>query len=220
MGAFRHQQQAGLAYDLLPPERKTVPRSRDRFERKSDIADAEFVTVLPVRGSGFSAKRSDLNHRYLQADPHSTSSRAMAATVIGLRLIERWLQRASARTFTALVAALFILVFGLAGGFSGLSGKPAVAASGPLQFSHITVTPRDANGMRIILVNGIIANAAGATVSVPPIRAELVSGGRLLSSVVVTPPADSIGAGQSLGFMARLQHPGGKMPEVRLSFMP
>jgi hypothetical protein len=220
MGAFRHQQQAGSAYDLLPPERKAAPRSRDRFERKPDISDAEFVTVLPVRRPGFSASRADLNRRHLRADPHPASSRAITATTICLRLTERWLQRASARTFAALVAALFILVFGLAGGFSGLSGRPAAAATAPLQFSHITVTPRDANGMRIILVNGIIANEAGATVSVPPIRAELVSDDRILSSIVVTPPADSIGAGQSLGFMARLQHPGGKMPEVRLSFMP
>jgi hypothetical protein len=137
-----------------------------------------------------------------------------------LRGIEQSLQRASGRSFAALVLAMFVLVFGLCGGFSGLSAKPAAALSDPLQFSHVTLTPRDANGMRILVLNGIIDNNGHSTLNLKPIRADLVAGDRLLASVVISPPSDNVGAGESRGFMARLQYPGGKMPDVRLSFMP
>ena len=52
------------------------------------------------------------------------------------------------------------------------------------------------------------------------IKADLVSGNRLLSSITITPPTGRLDVGGSRGFSARLQHPGGKMPEVRLSFLP
>jgi hypothetical protein len=55
---------------------------------------------------------------------------------------------------------------------------------------------------------------------VRPIRADLIADERLTASIVIAPPTDAIYAGQSRGFSARLQHAGGKVPEVRLSFMP
>jgi hypothetical protein len=118
-----------------------------------------------------------------------------------------------------LAVALFILVFGLSGGFAGLSGSGAVSAA-PLHFTHVSVTPRDANGMRILLINGIIENEGGTTQTVRPIRADLVADERLTASIVIEPPTDVIYAGQSRGFSARVQHAGGKVPDVRLSFMP
>jgi hypothetical protein len=220
MGAFRYrQQQTGLVYDLLPPERTAGHRSQGFFDRKPDIADAEFVTVLPVRGSAFSAKNFKANHSPV-VSRHTMSSPTVIVIGFCLRVAERWLQRASARTFTALVAAMFVLVFGLSGGFSGFSPRGATVISDPLQFSHITLTPRDANGMRILVLNGILENQGGSVLSVKPIRADFVSNDRLLSTIVVAPPVDRIKAGESRGFMARLQYTGGKMPEVRLSFMP
>jgi hypothetical protein len=142
---------------------------------------------------------------------------AMAASV--LRTAESWLQRASMRSFAALVLALVVLVFGLAGGFSGLSGERATSAA-PLHFTHVTVTPRDASGMRVLVINGIIENESGTTQTVHPIRADLVTDERLTASIVISPAADVIYGGQSRGFSARVQHAGGKMPEVRLSFLP
>ena len=50
--------------------------------------------------------------------------------------------------------------------------------------------------------------------------ADLITDERLAASIVITPPADVIYAGQSRGFSARVQHAGGKVPEVRVSFMP
>jgi hypothetical protein len=142
---------------------------------------------------------------------------AMAASF--LQTVESWLQRASMQSFAALVLALVVLVFGLTGGFSGLSGERATSGAS-LHFTQLTVTPPDANGIRVLVTNGIIENDSGTTQTVHPIRADLVTDERLTASIVINPPADVIYGGQSRGFSARVQHAGGKMPEVRLSFLP
>jgi hypothetical protein len=144
----------------------------------------------------------------------------MAMIASWIRLAEGWLQRASIASFAVLVTALFVLVFTVAGGFSGLSGANAAYSGSPLNFTHVTVTPRDANGMRILMLNGIIENNGGTTQTVRPIRADIFTDEQLTASIVINPPADVIYGGQSRGFSARMQHSGGKMPEVRLSFMP
>ncbi|HEY0124657.1 MAG TPA: hypothetical protein VGC14_23420 [Rhizobium sp.] len=216
MGAFRHRrQQAGLVYDLLPPERGSVLQPAHRFGPKPDIVDAEFVTVIPGRANSNYEKGARARPQ-LRPAPGGI----LVHVTAGLHLAEGWLQRASRRSFVALIAALALLVFGLAGGFSGLSGTPAQATSEPLQFTHVTLTPRDENGMRVLTVNGIIENETGATLTVPPVRADIFSGAQLLTSVVVNSPVDRIGPHESRGFSTRLQHPGGKTPDVRLSFMP
>lgn len=228
MGAFRHhRQQAGLVYDLIPPERGSRARPPHRTERAADIVDAEFVTVIPGRGHGkdFRDKAArDAGFRGRGFDealpPRRVRGGALVSAIAGLRFIETWLQQASRRSFVALIAALAVLVFGLAGGFSGLSATPAPSATEPLQFSHVTLTPRDENGLRVLTLNGIIENQTGATLSVPLVRADLVSGEQLLASIVVDPPVDRIGPHESRGFSTRLQHPGGKTPDIRLSFMP
>ena len=225
MGAFRNRrQQTGLAYDLIPPEVQQAPRSLRRFEPAADIVDAEFVTVLPVRNSSFSARTVNDNHRRHAPQPagHAVSAALISALAFFLRAGEGWLQRASGRSFAALIAALFVLVFGLVGGFSGLAEAPVKAppiAAAPLQFTHVSLTPRDANGMHILVLNGIIDNITAAGRAVPLIRADLFSDEQLITSVVISPPIDHIGGGESRGFSARLPHPGEKMPEVRLSFV-
>ncbi len=234
MGAFRNrQQQTGLAYDLIPPEAQPPTRSLRRFERPHDVVDAEFVTVLPSRSAGFSARTGNDNHRDNPRRSHrphvrqpsrvTATAAVMSALVFFLRAGEGWLQRASGRSFAILIAALFVLVFGLVGGFSGLSEQPHVRAppiaAAPLQFINVSLTPRDANGMHILVLNGIIDNVTAEGRSVPQIRADLFLGDQLVTSVIVSPPVDRIGGGESRGFSARLPHPGEKMPEVRLSFV-
>lgn len=221
MGAFHYRQpQRNRSYDILPPERRTGTRPFRPFEGQSDIADADFVVVDNVRSTSsrsFNESRGSFASGYRQAAPEVSSAAASC-----IRATEQWLQRASEKTFAALVAASFILVFGLAGGFSGLTGggEDATLSDSSLHFTHVSVTPRDANGMRVLLINGIIENATDAELPLRPIKADLLSGGRLVASVVVAPPADVIKAGQSRGFSARVQHPGGKIPDARLSFMP
>ncbi|WP_163875799.1 hypothetical protein [Rhizobium laguerreae] len=216
MEASSFSRTPGQAYDFLPPE----PANRQyRSARPADISDAEFVTLGKVRPREFNARTYNDNRKRMAATHAAPPPRmpAMAASV--LQTVESWLQRASMRSFAALVLALVVLVFGLAGGFSGLSGEQA-SSGASLHFTHVTVTPRDANGMRVLVINGIIENESGTTQTVHPIRADLVTDERLTASIVINPPADVIYGGQSRGFSARVQHAGGKVPEVRLSFLP
>ncbi|MBX5014225.1 hypothetical protein HJB67_30610 [Rhizobium lentis] len=203
----------GQTYDFLPPE---PARRQYRTARPADISDAEFVTVGKARPKEFSARIHNDNRRRMGAAQPSLLSATVASA---LRTAESWLQRASLQSFAILVLALAVLVFGLTGGFSGLSAEGA-SSGAPLHFTHVTVTPRDANGMRVLVINGIIENESGTTQTVHPIRADLVTDERLTASIVIDSPADVIYAGQSRGFSARVQHAGGKMPEVRLSFLP
>ncbi|AYG67561.1 MULTISPECIES: hypothetical protein [unclassified Rhizobium] len=221
MGAFRHrQQQAGMVYDLIPPERGSGSGHAHRFMPKPDIVDAEFVTVSGARGK----TASSVNMRYgghPQSRPRpATRKNALSRILSVLRGAEEILQQASRRSFAALIVSLAILIFGLSGGFSGLSSAPAEGAAAPLQFSHVTLTPRDENGLQVLKLNGIIENDSGATLSVPQMRADLFAGDQLVRSIVVDTPVDRLGPHESRGFSTRLQHPGGKTPDVRLSFMP
>lgn len=216
MAAF-HRRQTAEAYDLMPPEREAAGRARTRFERKADVDDAEFVIILPEKKTA--ASRATFRDRRPSAPPPATPPSGFIGIAAGLNFAENWLQRASIRSFVLLIAALFVLVFGLAGGFVGLMDRAAPAPE-VLSFSHVTLTPRDANGMRVLVLNAIIDNPTAAKAAVPPIRADLVAGDQLLASIVVSAPMTELGVGESRGFSAKLQHPGGKMPEVRLSFMP
>lgn len=221
MGAFRNrQQQAGLAYDLIPPEAQQRERQVRRFEPRNDVIDAEFVTVLATRRDNFSART--VNDNYRRAQPKTQHGLFLTIVRYMARTCEAWLQRASRRTFATLIVALSVLVFGLSGGFAGLSPAaqtPAPAAA-PLQFTHVSLTPRDANGMRVLLVNGIIDNISSSNLAVPDIRADLVADGQVVGSVTVAPPAQHIQGGESRGFTIRMPHSGEKLPELRLSFAP
>ncbi|MET3856392.1 hypothetical protein [Rhizobium sp. OAE497] len=209
----------GHAYDFLPPDR--AARQPRASARPADISDAEFVVIGGRQSQAFNAKSFNDNRKQQAAAVRKAEpSKAFSAAAGIARGVEEHLQQASFKSFTALVFLLFLLVFGLSGGFSGLQAEDQSAAGSPLHFTHVTLTPRDANGMRILMINGILENESGTTQTVRPIRADLVSDGRLTASIVINPPADVIYGGESRGFSARVQHSGGKMPEVRLSFMP
>jgi len=207
----------GQAYDFLPPE----PPSRQpyRAARPADISDAEFITIGKARSQEFSARTYSDNRRRMAAAQAAKPPLTLAMAASALRVAEAWLQRASLRSFAALVLALVVLVFGLAGGFSGFSGDRAYSGS-PLHFTHVTATPREANGMGVLVINGIVENESGTTQMVRPIRADLVTDERLSASIVINPSVDVIYGGQSRGFSARVQYAGGNIPEVRLSFLP
>jgi hypothetical protein len=221
--SFKHQA-PGRAYDFLPPE----PGKRDmRQSRVADIADAEFVVIGQQRSSAFDNKGFNDNSRPASATKRPASRPAPVSAPTPsfmqgglMQMGEAWLQQASGRHFAGLVIALSVLVFGLFGGFSGLSSSNAAVDIEPLHFTHVTATPRDANGMRVLLINGIIDNVSGTTQVVRPIRANLFADERLVASVVINPPVNVIYGGESRGFSTRMQYAGGKMPDVRLAFMP
>jgi hypothetical protein len=213
------RQTPGRAYDFLPPE---ATKRDQRQSRAADIADAEFVVIGKQRAPEFNNQGYNDNSRRASAAPRPTprpaSSSAPASSLV--QAGEAWLQQASGKRFAVLVLALCVLVFGLSGGFSGLSPSNAAVDTEPLHFTHVTTTPRDANGMRVLLINGIIDNVSGTTQVVRPIRANLFAEDELVASVMINPPADVIYGGESRGFSTRVRYPGGKMPEVRLSFAP
>lgn len=218
MAMFRSsRRQAAFDFDLLMPETPTRRTARTTGPDR-DVVDAEFVTIKENRA------------RQPGNDNRGTTSQHKAKTpvtvgAVGLALIgwlDRRLSRLSADAYSALVASLAIFVFICSGGLSVVvPEKTAVAAPvNPLAISHVTITPQEAGGMDILLINGIVENNGGNLEEVPAIRADLFAAkGQLVASMVIEPPVQQMQPGLSHGFSAKLRHPGGKTPEIKLSFV-
>ncbi len=200
--------------DILPPE-PAAKHVRRIHRAGGSVTDANFVTLRS--GAGAEKRFTNDNRR----------SRHWAAEAIAfipssssfLQRLEQGLSRLPADMFSAAVALVFLLVFGLTGGFSlfvGQGHQPGNITT--LDFTHVTLTPQDANGMQVLLVNGIIENRGMANLPLPSIKAEFVREGTLLSTAVIAPPVVEIQGRHSHGFSARIPHPGGKTPELKLSF--
>ncbi len=212
MSAFRQQKQAAAAdLDLLPPDRarRRIEPLHQRMAPR-DVVDAQFVTVRDApKPSQASAARSP-------ADASATDFSALGRALIDAA--ETRLQRLSDVAFSLLVAIAFVSIFSLAGQLVFGSGEHPEIAAKPLDFTHVNLTAQDRNGMRVLLLNAIVENRSEREVSLPKLRADLLIDGQVIASTYIEPPVDSLDGGESRGIVARLQHPGGKMPEVRLSF--
>lgn len=209
MTAFNARRHEAIAYDILAPEAPRAGLRRPRARAAGSVVDAEFVTVREPAAT--------------QRPGNDNLAKPGAGVLAVLRgLTERAEERLaglSADRFSALVAALSVAVFVLAGGLSGFFAEEAPAAPvRPLVITHANLTPQEANGMRLLTVNGIVENHGDQVVAVPPIRADLIAGGARVASVVIDPPVAAVKPGQSHGFTARIVHPGGKTPELKLSF--
>lgn len=221
MNAFRSRRgPATPEIDLLPPARSRRPQ-RSILGASADVIDAHFVSVpastreAPRRPD---ATRSSNDNRRFAASGHRTAGANRWANLAGgsLRRTEKALQSFSDRGFAAFVALVFVVIFALAG---LVVGSPAEQASaGPLDITHVSLTPRDDDGMRILQVNAIIENRSAAKSQVPKLRADLIAGGQVIASTYIATPVAEIDPGHSRGITARLLHPGGKTPELRLSF--
>lgn len=209
MSSFRSQQgKTVIRMDILPPD--PSGRVARAFRRGGEVVDAQFVTVNAAARRTARPRSHNDNHRET-APAGALAQRALAAT-------EGALSRLSADFFSAVVALLFVSVFALAGGFSFLfSGSDSANAGPTLDITHVTMTQQDANGMKILLINGIVENRTGASLAMPAIRADLMSGEGVVASTLISPPAFAIAGGHSRGFSARVPHPGGKLPDLRLS---
>lgn len=219
MSAFRFRQHTGKPEaDLLPPERRPRTYAQPRFRETTDIVDAEFVTVIDGTRRSFDAGRFNDNRQGM-AHSAATLPSMSSASLAGLLVAsERFLARLTTRDFATLLCAIVLFVFILAGTLAVGSLGPRVAQA-DLDITHVSLTPRDADGMRLLVINAIVENRSGDTRAVPPVRADLLSDGVLIASVVIHPPVKRIAGGESRGLQARLQHPGGKTPELKLSFM-
>jgi hypothetical protein len=208
-----HQGKTVIRMDILPPEPSA--RATRVSQRRGEVIDAQFVPVGETLHRG-PTPRSHNDNRAKR--PETTVAVPPFAERI-LAGIERGLMRLSADFFSAVVAVVFVIVFSLAGGFTFLFAGSATAEAGPtLDITHVTMTPQDANGMRVLLINGIVENRSGDNRAMPQIRADLMSGSSVTATTLISPPASSIEGGQSRGFSARVPHPGGKLPDLRLSF--
>ncbi|NTF34154.1 hypothetical protein [Rhizobium skierniewicense] len=209
------RRQAAFDLDLLMPE--PPPRQRARPRSNTDILDAEFVTIkeTPARDYGNDNRRA-ASHG--SVPPSFTALDALRFTI---ERIDRKLSGLSVDGYSAIVAAAVVGVFFLSGGFAMILHKnEAVAAVvEPLDISHITITPQDAGGMEVLVINGIVENKSGTVQDIPAIRADLfVAKGEKVASMLIEPPVLEIKAGASQGFTAKLRHPGGKTPKITLSF--
>ncbi|MGE7369695.1 hypothetical protein ACQKKX_11600 [Neorhizobium sp. NPDC001467] len=242
MSAFRsrhdgrsHQRNTTADYDILPPapSRRSQAQDRPGFggaawgrhaagrPTQAEAVDAHFVTVRDTRSRhpAETAPRND-NRR---APRRPAVNRPAPHTGLLARTLDRCeqaLMRLSADFFSAIVALVFVLVFGASGGFSLIAGGPADAASvSALGLTHVNLTPQDANGMPVMLITGMIENSEADVRSLSPIRAELLLDGRVVAQTMIAPPAATIGPKQSRGFSAKMAYAGGKKPELRLSMI-
>ena len=215
MSAFRHQKQAAAAdFDLLPPDRarRRIEPLNQRMGR-SDVVDAQFVTVRePPRPSSRPAAAQTASI------PQTASVDVGAFFRSAVDATEARLQRLSDVAFSLLVAIAFVSIFSLAGQVVFGSGEHPEIEAKPLDFTHVNLTPQDRNGMRVLLLNAIVENRTQREVLLPKLRADLVLDGQVIASTYIEPPVASLDGGESRGIVTRLQHPGGKTPEVRLSF--
>lgn len=215
MTAFNAHNGNALPYDILSPERPRRSPPKVRIRTDETIVDAEFITV----DDAAARIRPGNDNRTRKPQPKINPLLALAHH--GVDALEMRLARLSADHFSALVAAAVVGVFVTAGGLKAIIPDPLPAKPvAPLSISHVSLTPQDANGMKLMLVSGIIENNTDGDMALKPIRADFLASGMLVRSVVIDPPVARIKAGESRGFSARLAHPGGKVPEVKLSFNP
>lgn len=229
MANFHSWSRPASSYDLLPPERRQARPASERLARPLDIEDADFVVIRePARaGEGRTAHpvKRTVRPGNDNGSPHGQTRAAPDASVvvvsvarIGLQRGERLLARLSDNMFSALVALAFIVVFLLSGGLSAVAGgNPAGYRPDPVAFSHVTLSPRTVNGMPMIVVSGILENHGTAPMLSPRLRANVFSGGYMLSSTLFNPRLGTIETGESRGFQVKLPHAGGKTPEIKLS---
>jgi hypothetical protein len=211
MSAFRHQKQAAAAdLDLLPPDRARRRIEPQQRMGRPDVVDAQFVTL---RETPRPSPRPSVT---ASVAPAPSAVSALLRT--GIEHVEARLQRLSDVAFSLLVAIAFVSIFSLAGQLVfGGPEHPEIAAK-PIDFTHVNLTPQDRNGMRVLLLNAIVENRTDREITLPRVRADLLIDGQVIASTYIEPPVTSIEGGESRGIVTRLQHPGGKIPEVRLSF--
>jgi hypothetical protein len=212
----RRQARANVTIDILPPEDGNAKVIH--FRRPKEVVDAHFepVRAPSVPGSASRPRNDNASDRRPASKSEPRAKAAIFATVTDA--IERRLLRLSPDAFLALVAAISVAVFTMFGGLSLIDGSGDASMPGPaLDITHVTMTPQDANGMRVLLINGIVENRTEGRLAMPSIRAELMSGETIVASTLITTETSQIGGRESYGFSARVPHPGGKLPDLRLS---
>ncbi|WP_027486893.1 hypothetical protein [Allorhizobium undicola] len=215
MNAFRFRSKPSEPeMDLLLPERRPRPASARGFVLAQDVVDARFVTVKDPVGDLHSRLRAEFLSSSTPAHARRREMQALLGTLEG-RL--QGFSRGMFLTMVGLIAlAVFVLALSVQVFFAAASSAPVR----PLAITHVTLREQDVAGLPSVLINAIIENHGDGWQSLSPVRADIFSEGRLVASTLIEAPADGLGAGQSRGIAAKLPHPGGKTPELKLSFDP
>lgn len=226
MNAFRPRRaKSQNGYDILPPETlgsKPVRRALTR----GIVEDAEFVTVkdsvkeTESRRTPAGFHNDNINRPRSPRRPQPQEIAQARETVVArlIQRIEQRLLRMSADFFSAVVAFIFVMVFGLSGGIALIAAKSAPEPAG-LDITNVSLAAHDSGGMQILQIHGIIENRGATTRKVQPIQADLLVGNKVVFSTKIDPPTAEIKEYQSRGFTARIPHPGGKNPQLKLSFI-
>ncbi|MBT9370804.1 hypothetical protein [Rhizobium sp. CSW-27] len=222
MGAFRSHRHDAADHDILPPQNRPSPRPAAP-RRAADVVDATFETLGEAAPRSTCGARprpvgNDNLHRAFRRRAPLLGEPASRLARVTERL-EALLMRMSADFFSAVVAFVFVVVFALCGGFSLISGESADAHEGAgLDITHVTLTPGFSGQQPVLTVSGVVENRAARPLQVLPIRADLTEGDRVVSSALIAAPVAVMDGGHSRGFSLTLPHPGGKSPQLRLSF--
>ncbi|OJF92293.1 FxLYD domain-containing protein [Pararhizobium antarcticum] len=219
MHAFRFNSKGSRScVDLLPPERTPRPATKAGLSRPLDIVDVEFETVSTVARRGPYPVFND-NSRVSDAE-HARRSPAIEVATVSLPVkmllrLETLLQRASPKTFAALVAGICASTFVF---LVGLPGGAAAVATPPLVLAGVKTSVNEANGMKVLSVYGTVENRSDAPKAVPTILVDVIANGKRVTASRVLAATDTLAAGESRPFSTRLLHTGGKLPDVSVSF--
>ncbi len=230
MSTFRPRQRSAKAkvYDLIPPEpSRPMLRPLSRSARP-EVEDADFTVVSepsrerarpqpgstgPGRPFNDNATARPKKSSFFAGTAPSAKSRAAQGVMAG----ESLLSGLSVNLFSALVAMIFLLVFGLAGGLSAIAMmRTAAVDRAPVDITHVAVLPKTVDGQRLLQISGIIENHASPALDNPRLRAEFYSGDRLVATTLFGTRTGVIETGESAGFQVKLPQAGGKTLDVRL----
>jgi hypothetical protein len=215
------QRKAHETLDLIPPDRsfRRGEEAHQAFGRQTEIVDAEFEIVRAARRANKPVVNDNLSCRRVPAVSVPMASRLPrpADTVAGL---ERNLKLLPERGFVGLAVFLCVSIF-LAVYFYWPANRPtAYARSNGLVITHIHQSPVDANGFRIIELTGVVENRSSTARPVPAVIAELRSDSGAVNKAAVSLGDKALAAGKTATFFLRIPYPGGKHPQVAVSFAP
>lgn len=211
--------------DFITPETAFGRRQRGKAVavRQPDIVDAEFEVVH----DDARRKPSSQNDNELRDELNADIMAAIGATFPSsvLQTVKEAISELFAATSKiparGLLGIAVFLSISLTLGvyFYGPMG-PSVAYRGPngLTILDLHQSPVDSNGLRIIELTGTVENGSSVAASLPPVLAELRTDSGLVAKTAVSLGDAPLQAGKSAHFSIRIPYPGGKNPQVAVSF--
>lgn len=199
--------------EFLPPE---PVRNRPAPQRRwQDVSDADFVVVAP------GPVPSGLNDN----QPSEPSIGRLLAILAGhlimkaTRAADRQLAALSGQAFATLTGLAALTVFTLVIGL-GAASEPdprqivAAAVQAPaLTIGAVSSHAEQANGLSLLVIRGEVTNNTANPLFVPPITVTTGS-----KTALIAPLQGELGPGARAAFTVRINQPGGKPDQIRLSF--